>query len=71
MLMNTSVNTLKHVSVTTQLEANAVIEATNKQLLALTDMVEMDPYEAKALTRFNATVFLNGLLAKADPLIPT
>jgi hypothetical protein len=34
-------------------------------------MVEMDPYEAKALTRFNATVFLNGLLAKADPLIPT
>jgi hypothetical protein len=29
-LMNTSVSTLKHNIVTTQLEANATIEATNK-----------------------------------------
>ena len=31
----------------------------------------MHPYEAKALMRFNATVVLNGLSAKADTLIDT
>ena len=34
-------------------------------------MVVMDSYEAKAVMRFNATVFLNGLSAKADTLIDT
>jgi hypothetical protein len=32
-------------------------------------MVVMDPYEGEALMRFNATLFLNGLSAKADTLI--
>jgi hypothetical protein len=31
----------------------------------------MDPYEAEALMRFNATLVLNRLLAKADTLIHT
>ena len=35
---------------------------------AATAMVVMDPYEAKALMRFNATIVLNGLSAKADTL---
>ena len=34
-------------------------------------MVVMDPYEAEALMRFNATVVLNGLSAKADTRIDT
>jgi hypothetical protein len=34
-------------------------------------MVVMDPYEAEALMRFNATVVLNGLSAKADTLFDT
>ena len=34
-------------------------------------MVAMDPCEAKALMRFNATMSLNGLLAKAGTLIDT
>jgi len=36
-----------------------------------TEMVVMNPYEAEDLMRFNATMFLNGLLAKADTLIDT
>ena len=68
-LMNTSVNTLKPNIVTTQLEGNEAIKALNKYLLAATAMVVMDPYEAEALMRFNATVVLNGLSAKADTLI--
>ena len=31
----------------------------------------MNPYDAKALMRFNATVVLNGLSNKADTLIDT
>jgi hypothetical protein len=34
-------------------------------------MEVMDPYEAEALMRFNATVSLNGLSAKADTIIDT
>jgi hypothetical protein len=34
-------------------------------------MVVMDPYEAEALMRFNATFVLNDLSAKADTLIDT
>ena len=63
--MNTSVGAFKPNIVTTQLEHNAAIKATNTYLLASADMVVMDPYEAKALMRFNATMFLNGLSAKA------
>ena len=35
------------------------------------DMLVMDPYEAEALMRFNATTVLNGLPSKADTLIDT
>jgi len=34
-------------------------------------MVVMDPYEAEALTSFNATMYLNGLSAKANTLTHT
>ena len=34
-------------------------------------MIVMDPYEAKALMRINATVVLDGLSAQADTLIDT
>jgi hypothetical protein len=54
--MNTSASTLKPKIITTQLEANAAIEAANKYLSPATVMVAMDPYEAKALIRFNAAV---------------
>jgi len=70
-LTNNSVNTLKPSIVTAQLEANEAIKARNKCLSAAAAMVVMDPYEAKALMRFNATVVLNGLTAKADTLIDT
>jgi hypothetical protein len=40
-------------------------------LLAPTAMVLMDPYEAAALMRFNATIILNGLSTKEDTLIDT
>ena len=63
--MNTSVDTLKANIVTTQLEANEAIKAANKCVLAAIDMVVMNPYEAEALMRFNATVVLDGLSAKA------
>ena len=55
--MNTSASTLKLNIVTTQLEANAAIEAANKDLSATTTMVVMDRWEAKDLKRFNAIVF--------------
>ena len=67
----TSVNTLEPNIVTTQLEANETIKATNKYLSTSTAMVVMDPYEAKALMRFNARVVFNGLPAKSDTLIDT
>jgi hypothetical protein len=70
-LMNISVNTLKPNIVNTQLEANAAIKAANIYLSASTAMVVMDPYEAEALMRFNATVVFNGLLTKADTRIDT
>ena len=60
-LMNTSVNTLKPNIITTQLEANEAIKAANKYLSVATAMVVMDPYEAEALMRFNATIIFNGL----------
>ena len=60
-LTNTSVNTLKHNIVTTQLEANGAIKTANKYLSTTNAMVVMDLYEAKALMRFNAIVVLNGL----------
>ena len=69
--MNTSVNTLEPNIVTTQLEANAAIHAANKYLSATIAMVVMDPYEAEALMRFNATVVFYGLSAKVDNLIDT
>ena len=69
--MNTSVNTLKPNFVTTQLEANEAIKVANKYLSTATAMVVMDPYEAEDFMCFNATVFLNGLSAKADILIDT
>ena len=56
-LMNTSVSTFKPSIVTTKLETNANIEAANKHLSATSAMVVIDPYEAQALMRFNATVF--------------
>ncbi len=43
-LMNTNVSNRKPNIVTTQLEANAAIEAANKYLSATTTMVVMDPY---------------------------
>jgi threonine dehydrogenase-like Zn-dependent dehydrogenase len=70
-LTNASVNTLEPNIVTTQLEANEAIKAANRYLSATTAMVVMDPYEAKALMRFNSTIVLNGLSAKADTLIDT
>ena len=70
-LTNTSVNTLKHNIVTTQLEATEAIKAANTYLSAATARVVMDPYEAKAFMRFNATFVLNGLSTKADTLIDT
>ena len=69
--MNTGVSTLKPNLVTTQLEANAAIEAANNHLSATTAMVIMDPYEAEAHMRFNAKISLNGLSAKVDTLIDT
>ena len=69
--MSTSVSTLKPIIVTTQLEANASIEAANKYLSAIIAMVVMDLFEAKARMRFNATVFLNGLPAKTNTRIDT
>ena len=58
--MNTSVSIIKPDIFSTQLEANAAIEAANKYLPATLPMVVMDPYEAEALMRFNATVFFIG-----------
>ena len=54
--MHTSVSTLKPNTVNTLLEANATIEAANAYLSATTAMVVMDPYETKALMRFNAPI---------------
>jgi hypothetical protein len=70
-LTNTSVNTLKPNIVITQLGPNEAIKAANKYLSASTNVVVMDPYKAKALMRFNATIVLNGLSAMADTLIDT
>jgi hypothetical protein len=70
-LTNTSVNTLKPNIIATQLEANEAIKAANKYVSAATAMVSVHYYEAKALMRFNATVVLHGLSAKADSLIDT
>jgi uncharacterized protein (DUF302 family) len=69
--MKKSVSTLKLYIVTTELETNAALEVANKYLQATTVMVVMDPYKAKALMRFNATVFLDGLSPKANTLIGT
>ena len=69
--MNTSVGTLKPNIVTTQLEANATIEAANKYYSATLAMVVMNPYEVEALMRFDATLSLNGLSTKADTHIDT
>ena len=69
--MNTSVGALKPNIVTTQLETNAAIEATNKYLATVAVMVVMDPYEAESFMRFNATAFGNGLSAKANTRIDT
>ena len=69
--MNTSVSTLKPDIVTTQLEANAAIEAANTYLSSTTAMVIIYPYEAKVVMRFNATFVLNGMSAKANTLIDT
>jgi hypothetical protein len=70
--MNTDVDDPKPNIVTTQLEANATIEAANKycnqQMLY---MVVMDLDEAEALMRFNATMSLKILSAKSDTLIDT
>ena len=60
--MNTSVGTLKPNIDTIQLKANATIEATNKYVSAATIMVVMDHYQAKAIMRNNATLFLNVLI---------
>jgi hypothetical protein len=62
---------LKANIVTTQLEANAFIEATNKYLSVAIGMVVIDPYEAKALMHFNAILFLNELSSKQHSLIDT
>ena len=70
-LLNTSVNTLKPNIVTTQSKANKALKAANKYLSASIAMVVMDPYGAKSLMRFNATIVLNGLSTKADTLIDT
>ena len=61
LMNNTSVNTLKPNILASQLEANTTIEAANKYFSATIVMVVMDPYEAEALMRFNATFFLNRL----------
>ncbi len=58
-LMNTSVGALKLNIVTAQLKTNASIKVTDTYLSAVSAMVVMDPYEAVALMRFNATVSLN------------
>jgi hypothetical protein len=64
--MKTSVNTIKANIVTSQLEANEAIKAANKCWLAAIAMVVMNPYEAKALMRFNAKVVLDGLSANTS-----
>ena len=71
LLTTTSVNTLKPNIVTTQLEANEAIKAANKYVSEASAMAVMDPYEAEARMRFNATFVLNGLSPKADTLIDT
>ena len=71
LLLNTSVGALKPNIVAAQLETNVAIEAANKYLTTTVAMVVVDPYEAKALMRFNATVSLNGLSSKADTLNDT
>ena len=48
-LTSTSVGVLKPNIVTTQLKANATIEAAHKYLPTSIAMVVMDPYESKAL----------------------
>jgi hypothetical protein len=68
-LMNTSVSTLKPNIATTQLEASATLDTTNKYLSRTTARVVMDSYEAEAHMRFNATDFVNGLSNNADTLI--
>ena len=49
----------------------AAIKAANIYLSASTSIAVMDPYEAEALMRFNATIAFNGLSAYANTLIGT
>jgi hypothetical protein len=65
-LMNTSDGALKPNIATTKLEANVNIEASNTYLPATDAIIVMDSYETEALMLFNATVYLNGLLANAN-----
>ena len=69
--MNASVGALKPNIVTTQLEANAVIEAANKYVSATIAMAVLEPYELEALMHFSVSLSLNGLSAKVYTLIDT
>jgi hypothetical protein len=56
-IITTNVGVLKPAIFTTNLETNAVIKATNKDLSTIVALVIMDPYEPEALMRFTALVF--------------
>ena len=56
--MNIRVSNIKPNIVTTPLEASTAIGASNKYLSVTIAMGVMDPYEAEALMRFKATLFL-------------
>ena len=70
-LLTTDVSNLKPTIVTTELKSEAAIEAADKSVSSEVALVIMNPYEAEAIIRFTATMYLNGLSSKGDTLIDT
>jgi hypothetical protein len=67
-IQSTELSTDSH---TNELESEAVTEAADKYLSAITALVVMNPSEKKSLMRFTAVMSQENLTSKADTLIDT
>jgi hypothetical protein len=63
------VGTLKHCSVVDEVKTNTTIKDGDTNFSATVAKVIMKPCDAKALRRFTATIFKNGLSTKARILL--
>jgi hypothetical protein len=68
-LLNTDASNLKSNVVTTELKLEVAIIEEDNSLSTTSAIVIMDPYQAKALMRFTATVSYKELSSRADTLI--